>query len=175
MKIATTKIMLTTGAMLALVVPTFGQQAAMKTPPADKQFMIKAAQGGTGEVALGALAEHHGRSAGVKQFGQRMVTDHSKANAKLMQVAAKKGIALPDAPGPEEMATKMRLSHLSGAAFDKAYAADMVEDHVKDIADFQKEAKTGKDPAVKAFAAKTLPTLQMHLQMARALKAGHAK
>ena len=161
---------LSAAGLLGLAVSGLAQSAAM--PAADKDFMIKAAQGGQGEVALGALAQHHGRSSGVKQFGQKMVTDHSKANAALMRVAAKKGIALPDAPGPAEQATKARLSRLSGTAFDKAYASDMVEDHVKDIADFTKEATTGKDPAVKAFAAKTLPTLKMHLRMARALHSG---
>jgi len=161
---------LSAGILLALMTPSLAQNGAV--PAGDKQFMIKAAQGGQGEVALGALAQQQASSAGVKQFGQRMVTDHSKANAALMRVAAQEGVALPDAPGPEEQATKARLSHLSGPAFDKAYVSDMVEDHVKDIADFTKEASTGKDPATKAFAAKTLPTLKMHLRMARALRSG---
>ena len=164
---------LTAGIVLALAGSALAQQPAAKTPPADQHFMVKAAQGGMGEVALGQLAQTHGSSAGVKQFGQKMVTDHSKANAQLMQVAAKQGVALPSAPGPEEQATKARLSKLSGAAFDRAYVSDMVEDHVQDVAEFQKEARTGKDPAVKAFAAKTLPTLKMHLQMARSLKNTH--
>ena len=170
MKRQDSRHLLTLSLALALSGPAFAQQTAMKVPAADKQFMIKAAQGGAGEVALGQLAQTNGGSAGVKQFGQKMVTDHSKANAQLMQVAAKQGITLPAAPGPEEQATKARLSQLSGAAFDRAYVSDMVEDHVKDVEDFTKEAKTGKAPAVKAFAAKTLPTLKMHLQMARSLK-----
>ena len=162
---------LSTASLFALAMPNFAQSAAI--PAADKDFMIKAAQGGQGEVALGALAQHRGVSNGVKEFGQKMVTDHSKANAALMRVAAKKNVSLPDAPGPEEQATKARLSRLSGMTFDKAYASDMVEDHVKDIADFTKEANTGQDPAVRAFAAKTLPTLKMHLRMALALHSGH--
>jgi len=170
------RMMATAGAALALAVPTAAQQGMHGSVPApDKEFMVKAAQGGMGEVALGALAQHHGSKAGVKRFGQRMVTDHSKANAELMRVAAEKGVTLPDAPGPEEQATKAKLSSLSGAAFDKAYVSDMVEDHKKDIADFTKEAMTGKDPAVKAFAAKTLPTLQMHLQMVMALNSSGVK
>lgn len=158
------------GAALALACPVAAQQGATgAVPPADKNFMIKAAQGGMGEVVLGQLALAHASRAGVKQFGRRMVNDHTKANAQLMQVAAKQGVTLPAAPGPEEQATKARLARLSGTAFDRAYVSDMVQDHEKDVADFQKEAHSGKDPAVKAFAAKTLPTLQMHLQMARAL------
>ena len=162
-------LLLTAGAAATLTSSVFAQgMAAKAVPAADKGFMIKAAQGGMGEVALGQLAQSHG-SGGAKPFGARMIKDHSKANAQLKQVAAKQGVSLPGAPGPEEQATKARLSKLSGAAFDKAYISDMVEDHKKDIADFKKEATTGKDSAVKAFAAKTLPTLKMHLQMAEAL------
>ena len=167
------KTMAAAGAALALAVPAAAQRGMHgSVPAADKQFMTKAAQGGLGEVALGQLAQSHGSSAGAKQFGQQMVKDHTKANAQLKQVAARQGVILPAAPGPEEQAVKARLSGLSGTAFDKAYISDMVEDHEKDVADFKKEAATGKDPAVKAFAAKTLPTLQMHLQMARALNGG---
>ena len=164
------KMMAAAGVALALAIPAAAQQRGQgKVPAADKNFMVKAAQGGLGEVALGQLALSRAGSAGAKRFGQRMVKDHTKANAQLKQVAAKQGVTLPAAPGPEEQATKARLAGLSGTAFDKAYISDMVEDHEKDVADFKKEAATGKDPAVKAFAAKTLPTLQMHLQMARAL------
>jgi len=171
-----TKLVLMAGAALVPALPAFARKAAMQTPPADKQFMLKAAQGGLGEVSLGALAQAHGSRAGVKQFGRRMVADHSRANAELKQVAAGQGVTLPGAPGPEERATKARLSRLSGASFDKAYVSDMVEDHEKDIADFSKEAATGKDPAVRGFAAKTLPTLKMHLQMVHALQgSGHGR
>lgn len=162
-------IKLALAAAVALSGPVFAQgMAAKAVPAADKEFIIKAAQGGMGEVALGQLAQAHG-TGGAKQFGARMVKDHTKANAQLKQVAAKQGVSLPAAPGPEEQATKARLSKLSGAAFNKAYISDMVEDHKKDIADFTKEATTGKDPVVKAFASKTLPTLRMHLQMAQGL------
>ncbi len=164
------KLLLAAGAAFALAGPAAAQQATHAPVPAtDKQFMVKAAQGGLGEVALGHLAQSRGSSVGAKRFGRQMVMDHTKANAVLMRVAASKGVTLPAAPGPEEQAVKARLSGLSGAAFDKAYISDMVEDHEQDVAEFTKEARTGKDPAVKAFAAKTLPTLRMHLQMARAL------
>jgi len=169
------KLMLAAGTAFALAAPSVAQQGMHgSVPAADKEFMVKAAQGGLGEVVLGRLAQSHGSTAGAKRFGQQMVKDHSKANAELKQVAARQGVTLPAAPGPEEQAAKARLAGLSGTAFDKAYISDMVEDHEKDVADFKKEAATGKDPAVKAFAAKTLPTLQMHLQMARALNGGGA-
>jgi putative membrane protein len=137
--------------------------------------MVKAAQGGLGEVTLGKLAQTHGGGSGAKGFGQRMVRDHTQANARLKRVAGREGVRLSSAPGPEEQAARARLARLSGPAFDRAYLADMVEDHEKDVAEFQKEAATGKDPAARAFAAQTLPTLRMHLQMARSLSGARTK
>jgi putative membrane protein len=64
-----------------------------------------------------------------------------------------------------------RLSKLSGAQFDRAYMQDMVKDHEEDVAEFQREANNGSDPDVKAFAGKTLPTLQSHLQSAQDTRA----
>lgn len=142
---------------------------------ADKEFMTKAAQGGQAEVALGKLATQHGSSTAVNGFGRHMVTDHSKANVKLMGVAAKEHVALPKTMGPDEKELMTKLAKLSGKAFDRAYIAAMVEDHEKDIAEFSEEASTGKDPAVKSFAARTLPTLKMHLQMAQSIAAKQGK
>ena len=60
-----------------------------------------------------------------------------------------------------------KISKMSGAAFDKAYMQDMVKDHQKDVAEFQKESSNGSDPDLKSWAATTLPTLQEHLRMAK--------
>ena len=132
---------------------------------ADKPFIMKAAMGGMAEVMLGQMAAKKGTSAAVKQFGMHMVSDHTKANNELKQVAMSEGVALPKDVGPENKAVMAKLSKLSGAAFDKAYVADMVKDHVEDVGEFAKESKTGKDAKVKGFAGKTLPTLQEHLHM----------
>jgi len=132
----------------------------------DQAFMVKAAQGGLAEVELGNLATSKAQSGDVKQFGQRMVDDHTKANDELKSLAAQKNVTLPTSLDAKDQATKDKLSGMQGAAFDKAYMADMVRDHRKDIAEFQKEANNGKDPDVKAFAAKTLPILKDHLSMA---------
>ena len=134
---------------------------------ADKMFVNKAAQGGMAEVELGQLATQKAQSDQVKQFGQKMVDDHTKANDKLKEVASQENITLPTGLDAKDQATKDRLSKLSGAQFDKAYMQDMVEDHKKDVAEFQKEANNGKDPAVKNFAQQTLPVLQQHLQLAQ--------
>src|ERR1700726_4458815 len=134
---------------------------------ADENFAKKAAQGGMAEVKLGQLAEQKGSSPEVKNFGRRMVQDHSKANNQLKDVISKENIPLPNEMDKSDQATYDRLSKLSGDAFDRAYARDMVKDHSKDVSEFQKEAKNGKDESIKNFAAQTLPTLQNHLDQAR--------
>ena len=132
----------------------------------DRQFMDKAAQGGMAEVELGQLAQQNGQSQEVKDFGKRMVNDHSKANDQLKQLASQKGVALPTGLDAKDQATKDRLSKLQGAAFDKAYMKDMVMDHKKDVAEFKKESMSAHDPDLKTWAGQTLPTLQSHLQEA---------
>lgn len=132
----------------------------------DHNFMMKAAQGGMAEVELGQLAQQNGQSQEVKDFGKRMVDDHSKAGDELKQLASQEGVALPTGLNAKDKATKERLSKLQGAAFDKAYMRDMVMDHKKDIAEFKHEASAGNDQAVKDWASKTLPTLESHLEQA---------
>ncbi|HKV78179.1 MAG TPA: DUF4142 domain-containing protein [Candidatus Sulfotelmatobacter sp.] len=136
------------------------------TTTTDTAFVKKAARGGLAEVELGQLAVQKASSEEVKKFGQRMVDDHSKANDQLKQVAAQEHIDLPQAPSAKDKATKARLEKLSGEQFDKAYMSDMVKDHQKDVAEFEHESKTAKDPTVKSFAQQTLPTLRQHLKEA---------
>jgi putative membrane protein len=132
---------------------------------ADSKFAMMAAMGGMEEVEMGRLAAQKGASDEVKQFGQRMVDDHTKANEQLMQVASSKGMTLPTALDPKHQMEMQKLSAMSGDAFDRAYVKMMVKDHKKDVAEFQKEASRGADADIKSFAATTLPTLQEHLQM----------
>jgi putative membrane protein len=136
-------------------------------PAKDHNFMMKAAQGGMAEVELGQLAQQNGQSQQVKDFGQRMVNDHSKAGDELKQLASQEGVSLPTTIDAKDQATMQRLQGLHGAAFDKAYMQDMVTDHKQDIAEFKHEASTGNDQAVKDWAGKTLPTLESHLREAQ--------
>ena len=122
------------------------------------------------EVSLGQLAQRNGSASAVKQFGKRMEADHSKANAELKDLAAKDNWTLPSAPGRSEQATHDRLAKLSGADFDSAYADAMVKDHEEDVAAFKKESSSGQNADVKAFASKTLPTLEEHLKLAQDMK-----
>ncbi len=135
----------------------------------DKQFLDKAAQGGAAEVELGQLAEQKSQDPKVKAFGERMVTDHTKANDKLQSLAQSKGITLPTQPNAKDKAEKQRLTKLSGEQFDKAYMNYMVKDHTKDVSEFRKESQSAKDPDVRSFASTTLPTLESHLKEAKSI------
>ena len=119
------------------------------------------------EVKLGQLAQEKGSSVSVMNVGKRMVDDHSKGNSKLKGVAMQENITLPTEISAKDQATYDRLSKLNGAAFDRAYAKDMVKDHEADVAAFQKEANGGKANSLKSFASDTLPTLQDHLKEAK--------
>lgn len=145
---------------------TKGSMAAGAASP-DAKFAMDAAKGGLMEVAMGKVAADHATNPDVKAFGQRMVTDHSKANDELKAIASQKGLTLPAKLDAADQAKIDRMSKMSGAAFDKAYMDDMVQDHKKDVAEFRKEASGGKDADIKGFAGKTLPTLEEHLKMAQ--------
>lgn len=134
---------------------------------ADRMFMDKAAQGGMAEVQLGQLAEQKAASQSVKDFGGRMVMDHSQANDKLRNIASEKSVTLPGALDAKDKALYDRLSGLSGDAFDRAYMQAMVRDHVQDVAEFRKESKMARDADVRSFASNTLPTLEEHLRLAK--------
>jgi putative membrane protein len=163
-------------ATLAAQAPTTADKT--KTSPAqhktadskmagDHHFVTDAAIGGMAEVELGRLATEKAENADVKQFGQRMVDDHGKANDELKQLAASKNITLPTELDAKHKATHDQLSKLSGAAFDRAYMRDMVQDHTKDVAAFTRESKSGTDAQVKEWAGQKLPTLNEHLKMAK--------
>ena len=149
---------------------TASSKTGSKLSAADKKFVREAAEGGMAEVELGKLAADKATNQDVKQFGQRMVDDHSKANDQLKQVAQQEGITLPTTLSAKDKAEKERLSKLSGERFDQAYMSLMRKDHTKDVSEFRMESKSGHDPDVKSFAAQTLPTLQDHLKQAESIK-----
>jgi putative membrane protein len=138
-------------------------------PMDDKKFVKEAAMGGLAEVELGKLAAQKGSSDAVKQFGQKMVDDHSKANDQLKEIATKQQIEVPTALDAKHQKRVDKLSGLSGEKFDTEYSKNMLKDHRKDVNDFQMAAQYGTDPNIKQFAASTLPVLQEHLKMAEDL------
>jgi len=183
----------------------------------DRKFVMEAAHGGMMEVHLGRMAADKATNADVKQFGQRMVDDHSRANSELMALASQKGITLPatdstmtmnqsDTSASTSSSTAQstdqqsstdtsasgqrharvdantgmnlddqkdmnKLSGLSGDAFDREYINTMVKDHEKTVKMFEKESTKGTDADVRAWAAKTLPTLREHLQQVHDIQA----
>jgi len=134
---------------------TAGSTKASKLSAADKTFMMNAAKGGMMEVEWGKLAAQNGQNADVKKFGNRMVTDHSKANSELMALAKEEGVTLPAAKAPGKWKS------------DKDYMDMMVKDHQADLAEFQKQAQSGTDSDLKAFAAKYSKVVQQHLDLAK--------
>jgi putative membrane protein len=132
----------------------------------DRMFMEKAAAGGMEEVDLGNAVKDKASDQQVKDFANKMVTDHTKANDELQALMSQKGLNAPSAIPAKDKAKDDKLKAKSGADLDKAYMADMVKDHDKDVKEFQDEASNGNDPDVKAWAAKTVTTLQEHQKMA---------
>jgi len=147
-----------------------GEQTGMANMASqDHDFLMDAAMGGMMEVELGRIAAQQGASDAVKQFGQRMVDDHSKANEELMTLATSKGITLPTTLDDKHKEHLTKFSSMTGADFDRAYGKEMLSDHRKDVSEFEKQSTRGTDPDLKAFATKTLPTLREHLKLAEAL------
>ena len=132
----------------------------------DMEFARKAAEGGLKEVRLGELAQQAAAEE-VKQFGQRMVEDHGRANEELKQIADQKGIELPQEMPDDAQQLYDELQQKSGAEFDQAYMDEMVSDHEEDIEEFESYVESAQDPDLRTFAEQTLPTLREHLELAR--------
>lgn len=142
-----------------------GTITALTTP--DKEFATNAGMAGLAEVQMGNLALQKAQNAEVKAFAQRMVTDHTKASEEMHQLATVKGIGLPAELAGEPQQGLEHLGTLSGAEFDKAYMSHMVTDHEKAVTLFRNASASAQDADLKAYATKTLPTLEEHLRLAR--------
>ena len=158
-------LVLSAGALIGAEKENRGQLSAN-----DYKFVADTARGGTLEVELGELAVQKGASESVRHFGERMVADHKRANEELRAIAARKGATLPAQLSHSENSAMAHLQKATGADFDKSYAHHMLKDHEGDVKDFQDASKDLNDPELRAFAQKTLPTLEEHLRMARDLE-----
>lgn len=159
----------TSGMMASKDTTTKAAGGVMKVDKDDADFAVKAANGGMAEVAMGKMAQQKGMSQEVKDFGAKMVTDHTKANDNMMALAKQKNITLPAAISNDEQKKMDDMGKKSGKDFDKAYVHEMVDDHNKDVKDFEDASKNLKDADLKAFATTTLPTLKMHQTMIKAI------
>jgi len=145
-------------------------QTGTQATSADRTFMTKAAGGGMYEVAVSKLAAEKATSPAVKDYAQMLVTDHTAANDQLKALAATKGVALPADMPADKKAKLNALAKTSGATFDRAYIDRVgITDHQADIRLFDTASRSAKDADVKAWAAKTLPTLKEHLTEAQGL------
>jgi putative membrane protein len=138
---------------------------------ADAAFMKQAAENGLAEVESSKVALGKTANADVKAFAQQMVDDHTKAGDELAALAQRKGVKVSADPSIAQRAKIKLMQAMDGASFDRRYASAFgVAAHEDTVKLFRKEAQNGKDAEVKAWAAKTLPTLEHHLAMSKALK-----
>ncbi|ALD22020.1 DUF4142 domain-containing protein [Hymenobacter sp. DG25A] len=137
----------------------------------DSEFMTKAASGGMMEVELGKAVAAKATTPEAKQFANMMVTDHTKANTELKALAAKKNITLPAAMGEDQQDVYKDVTEKTGINMDKEYLREMVQDHEKDVKEFIEASEKAMDPDIKAFAKKTTPVLQHHLEQAQKMLA----
>lgn len=141
--------------------------AADKLSMGDSRFIKDAAEGGLLEVQLGKLATEKAASQQVKDFGKKMDQDHGKLNIELKQLASTNNVQIPDKLEGKQKSTYDRLAKLSGERFDREYMKTMIDDHKTDVDKFKKQADKADNPDVKKLAAKALPTLEQHLELAQ--------
>lgn len=150
--------------------PAAGDDRKDDKPFDDKEFVQHTASGGIHEVKLGEVAQSKATSDLVKKFGERMVKDHTKANEELTTVAKGMLLTVAEKMSEKDQQEFDKFAALSGAEFDKSYMEHMVKDHEKDVKMFQRASREAKNPQLKEFATKTLPTLEEHLKMAKEIQ-----
>ena len=155
-------------AALSLAGAAYAQPAV---PAGDNSFAQKAAAAGLSEVAEAKIAVDKAANPQVKQFAQQMITDHTKANNQLTQIAEGKSLSLPMEPTKRDQKQASKLQNESGARFDRDYVRDQLAAHKQAVALFKRESEHGKDADLKQFASETLPILQHHLEMVEQLAA----
>jgi putative membrane protein len=145
------------------------RDASAKEWSGDADFVRAAALGNMTEIEAGRLAQQRATDPQVRQFGERMVTDHSNLQQTLQRVAATHGFEMPRQLDAKHRDMINSLASRSGRDFDRAYMDMMLEDHEKDVAKFEMASNQADNENVRSFAAETLPTLREHLRLARDL------
>lgn len=136
----------------------------------DADFAVKAADANLAEIELGKLALEKATDQRVKDFAQRMVSDHQKANDELMTIATSLNITLPPVVSEDHVGKQRKLRDISGDAFEEEYIDIMVNDHDRAVSLFEDAASDARNADLQAFAAKTLPTLKKHFEEAKLLR-----
>jgi len=151
--------------------PNSGAAASSPSSSSDQDFVTRAAQGNSAEIELGKIVAAKSKNPSVKQFAQMMVKDHTTALNELQELAQSKNLNFDDDLPDDAKTLQAKLSSDTGKQLDKDYMDSMVEDHQKDVQEFTDKSETAKDPDVKQWAGKTLPTLQKHLEKAQQINA----
>jgi putative membrane protein len=140
----------------------------------DRKFVQMAADMDAREVQFSERAKEKAQNEQVREFATLMVQDHGKTNRELLKLAER----FHESGGPpykrQEQSVKKavaELSALQGAEFDRRYMQAMLKDHQESVRLFERQAQNGKDPELKALAAKTLPQLKAHLEKAQQIAA----
>ena len=137
----------------------------------EKQLLQKVAEADKAEIEMGQLAQSNASSDKVKQFGQKLVDDHTQNNQQLQQIAQQKGVQLEAEEKPDEQAAKAKFEKMKGAQFDKAFLQHERDDHAKLLKELQQQQDQVQDPDVKSFISQTITAVQQHLQEAQGSKA----
>jgi putative membrane protein len=132
---------------------------------ADKKFIEKVASANSAEIQAAQLAQQKASDPHVKDVAQTMLTDHTEAGQKLTALAQQKGVTVPAEMAPADQKQVDKFSSLEGKKFDRAYVKSEIKDHKEMLVILKKEAASGKDSDVKAFAEQLEPTIQKHLDM----------
>jgi putative membrane protein len=134
---------------------------------ADRSFISQAAYGSLAEVELGELAQKQASSAQVREFGGRMVTEHTQMNQDLTALASNKGITPPSSPDDGRQAIGDMLEELSGPDFDRQYVPQQLSDHETTLTLFRGQSERGQDVELRQFAQRYTPVIQRHVEMLR--------
>ena len=156
--------------VFALAAASPGALAATDSPPKNTvSFLQHAAEGQQSEIDLGQLALQKAGNEQVKQFGARMIEDHTKARQEVQQLASKGGIQLPNQPGRSHKDIKDQLSKLSGKEFDRTYMTAMLREHAKEMKELEQQSLMEKNPDVRQWAAGAVPVVKEHLTKANTI------
>ena len=144
-----------------------------KLARADRKFIQDAAESGMFEVQAAQLGSTKARDPAVKSYASMLVDQHTAANNELVQLANSKKVELAAAP-PRGMRSDIeKMGKKTGNDFDQDFIRNVgIKAHVKDIKKFEKASTSVKDPELKAWVTKTLPTLREHLAQAQKMPQG---
>jgi putative membrane protein len=182
---------LLTASMLAA--PAFAQVTIIPMPPApaptatgpamptaipatpltasDTRFVEAQLEGNLAEIDMAKLAIQRSQDQNIRNFAQKMITDHTAANGTLMPIAQGQEIAMPTALSPAHQAMLEQLSNLNGVAFDTTYINMMIQAHGETLAAMNNQLTKGQSQVINVWVQNTRPVVQQHLQIAEQIKA----